>query len=605
MSHVSSPPYRPVYLPGADPVFAFYHPVEDSSGRRQAIVMCTPFGWREVSSYRGLRDWAVRLAERGYPTLRMDLPSTGDSGGSPLDPARLQAWTQATCVAARWVRASAGCDRVVAIGISVGGLVACRSIVAGAPIDEVILWAVPSAGRTSVREMRAFLMRLDTDCSDVQPPDDSAPGAVAAGFMISAETMRALNDLDLTALTFPHGRPSRALLVGRDDFEVDTRLRGHLEQEGIQVTVARGEGYGTIMTGAERASAPTDLFAPIEAWLEDSPTNPSAPALLGGRSPPEPLIHPAATSVELSVGGSPIRETPMTIDQPFGRLFGILAEPAGGRAADLCAVFLNAGAIRHIGPNRMWVEAGRRWATRGVRTLRLDLEGLGDADGDWPGDLAGLYSQDRVSQTLAAIDELTARGLGQRVMLVGLCSGAHWSFHAALLDERVVAAVMLNPAAIFWEPSLLTLRAFRRRASRSSWRRALHRGVPLTQIAAVGAQMPTVLAELARGSRERSRKLDRALDELARAGKNVTFAFSSNQPLWHEFGREGRLDREQRRENVTFEMLPGTDHLLRPLHAQRQAHAALDGALERELRRIPERPFTGLGRAAARSDGGP
>jgi alpha/beta superfamily hydrolase len=30
----------------------------------------------------------------------------------------------------------------------------------------------------------------------------------------------------------------------------------------------------------------------------------------------------------------------------------------------------------------MWVEASRRWAALGVATLRIDLEGIGDADGD-------------------------------------------------------------------------------------------------------------------------------------------------------------------------------------------------------------------------------
>jgi hypothetical protein len=371
---------------------------------------------------------------------------------------------------------------------------------------------------------------------------------------------------------------------GRD--EAGQRQRGVVDVLRRD-TVARGEASSAMMASAERASPRTDLFAPIEQWLEDSPIDSPAPA--GGRAPsaPEPRACRASTSVELIFDGSPIRERPLTIDQPFGKLFGILAEPASDQAADLCVVFLNAGEIRHIGPNRMWVEAGRRWASRGLRTLRLDLEGLGDADGDWSGDLAGLYGYDRVNQTLAAVDELTASGLGRRVILVGLCSGAYWSFHGALLDERVVAAVMLNPAAIFSEPSLTTLRAFRRRVSRSSWRKARRWGVKLTQIVSVSAQVPTAVAELGRGSRERGRKLDQALDQLALAGKNVTFAFSSNEPLWHELRREGRLDREQRRENVVFEELPGTDHVLRPLQAQRQAHAVLDRAVERELHRSP------------------
>ena len=45
-------------------------------------------------------------------------------------------------------------------------------------------------------------------------------------------------------------------------------------------------------------------------------------------------------------------------------------------------MLLNSGAVRRIGPQRMWVEAARRWAALGVPTLRFDVVGVGDSDGD-------------------------------------------------------------------------------------------------------------------------------------------------------------------------------------------------------------------------------
>jgi len=55
--------------------------------------MCPPFGWEEMCSHRSRRAWALMLASLGYPTARLDLPSTGNSGGVPSDPNRLDAWT--------------------------------------------------------------------------------------------------------------------------------------------------------------------------------------------------------------------------------------------------------------------------------------------------------------------------------------------------------------------------------------------------------------------------------------------------------------------------------------------------------------------------------
>jgi len=58
-------------------------------------------------------------------------------------------------------------------------------------------------------------------------------------------------------------------------------------------------------------------------------------------------------------------------------LSGVLTEPLGSGEGVLCAILLNAGAVRRIGHHRMWVEVARRWAARGVPTLRLDVVGVG------------------------------------------------------------------------------------------------------------------------------------------------------------------------------------------------------------------------------------
>ena len=54
-----------------------------------------PFGWDELSAHRSLRAWAGALASAGHTALRMDLPGTGDSGGSANEPGLVSTWCSA------------------------------------------------------------------------------------------------------------------------------------------------------------------------------------------------------------------------------------------------------------------------------------------------------------------------------------------------------------------------------------------------------------------------------------------------------------------------------------------------------------------------------
>src|SRR5258708_1810551 len=224
-------------------------------------------------------------------------------------------------------------------------------------------------------------------------------------------------------------RPRRTSRVRRGQ-------RAALERSGVQLAVAAGPGYGSMITAPQQSRQPLEVFATVQSWLAAAPArSPGAEALPGISS---------SSSLTLEVGDSEIRETPIASSHPEGGLVGGPAEPMQARS--LCAVFLNAGALRHIGQNRMWVEAARRWASRGIPTLRVDLTGIGDADGD-ANALArdqGFYVPRYIGQTHAVLAALAERGLPERFVLAGLCSGAYWSFHAPLEHERVTSPCLLT-----------------------------------------------------------------------------------------------------------------------------------------------------------------
>ena len=161
-----------------------------------------------MCSYRPRRHWAAALAQAGFPTARITFPGAGDSGGKPTDPARFSAWSAAVASSAAWLRDATGATRIAAIGIGLGGFVLCHAVAEQAPIDDLVLWAVPARGRMLVRELRAQAGVIDGEHShDRDGNRVLADGALeAVGFLLSAETIQTLEALDLTALELPEFR---------------------------------------------------------------------------------------------------------------------------------------------------------------------------------------------------------------------------------------------------------------------------------------------------------------------------------------------------------------------------------------------------------------
>jgi pimeloyl-ACP methyl ester carboxylesterase len=571
-----------------DPVHAILHlPPADGFRNDTAVLMCPPFGWEEMCSHRGRRSWAVTLAGFGYPTARLDLPSTGNSGGSPSDPGRLEAWTDAVAAAAQWLRESTGAARVAAIGIGLGGMLAVRAFADGAEIDDLVLWAVPAKGRLLVREMRAY-----AGVVAARRPEDSRPETLAygdlelTGFLLSAETARALGELELTSLTLPDARGSRVLMLGRDGLAVDAGLRAHLEHAGATVTAEDTDDYAAFMESPQESRTPVQTIANTISWLDEGPAGVPRPA---DTTTPAPPTRPPA--MKLLYGGNPIQETPISFGGELDGLFGVLSESTGADRAPVCAVLLNGGALRHIGPSRTWVEIARRWAARGVPTVRIDMPGIGESDGDArePVPDASFYTPQRTEQTLAILDRLAERGLPDRFVLGGLCSGAYWSLHAALADHRVRGALMINLYSVIWSAELVaerdtkeSLGALRGRA----WRRLVNRDLTAAQAkTALAAIRPSQLRSSAGNPVERSQReeIERAFDRLRDQGTHGLMLFSREEGLYDQLVRLGFLERIDQWPNLSIEQLPTSDHMFRAIWLQHHVHGLLDAALERVL----------------------
>jgi alpha-beta hydrolase superfamily lysophospholipase len=585
---------RPLFLPtAAGAVFGMLHePAPSGAALRRSILLVPPWGWEEVASHRERRAWAMHLADAGYRVLRIDLPGTGDSSGAPSDAGLADAWVAAVDRSARWLRGEQTDGLVAAIGLGVGGLMASCALAAGAPIDELVLWGAPVRGRSFVREARAFGL-LQSRAYGMDEVAGLPQGAIeAAGFVLSAETAAGIGKLDASAAS--PGPLRRALILARDGIQPAPALSEHLEAEGVTVTAASGQGWAAMCVHPEKFSPPRLVFAAVDEWF-------------GAAGGPAPALDAKASASRVADApprwrGDGFAEEAFLLDDAGGSLFGVLATPVDGRTR-LCAIFLNAGAVRHIGPNRMWVEAARRWAALGVSTLRIDVEGIGESGGDDARyrNVAEFYRPDverQVRRFLALLDD---RWPARPRVLIGLCAGGYWAAQVAAADPAVSSAVLVNAGALVWDGGLLDRRRARglarlRRAG--GWRQMVEAGVSIQRVALlVGALAGNARRSATRGlaraaararGRARPDRFQELFGTLARNGTETVIAFSGDEPLAWELEEDGVADAARHVPNIRFVDLPGADHTLRPIGAQAALQQLLDAEISAALKRAPE-----------------
>lgn len=580
---------HPLYLATRpDPVFVTVHLPDSIRAGTAGVVVCPPFGWDEICTCRTRRAWANALAEAGFPALRLDLPGTGDSPGSPRDGDRLSAWTAAVGGAADWLRQEIGCGRITGLGIGFGGMMAWLAAARGAPIDDLALWAVPMQGRRLLRETRASAdLSIDYGVEGAPAPQNSPSSPDdgdlldEAGLITTKETVDAIASLDLTKLALPNPSGRRVLLFERPGVAADKRLRDHVESTGAAVTTAPGDSYGAMMRYARFAEVPTTAITESISWLRADGFRTKAPALAAVTSSRVRSFH----AIEFLHDGVAVRERSFSIQFEWGRLSGVISEPVGVPTGGVSAVLLNNGSDRRIGPNRMWVETARRWAARGVPTVRFDQRGIGDSDGgeNYYLDIERFYDARATDEVIAILDYLEGCGLPDRFALVGFCSSAYYSFQAALVDERVLGAFMIN-APFFY-------RAWWDMHVPNGWVSARkHRQDDPWFIAWGLSTLKGMLRALIHSRRLllRARRLapdrvDAALKHLSDQGTEVLLMFKPDAHLYHEILEDRHFDRIAQLPNVTLARIPGCDVRFRPLALQRFVSDELDRALTRTL----------------------
>jgi pimeloyl-ACP methyl ester carboxylesterase len=193
-------------------------------------------GEEYIRFHRAYRLLSDRLAAAGYPVLRFDLFSCGDSSGE-ADEAGVSQWCTDIAAAVAEAKRRGHVKTICLVGLRLGGSLA---VIVGAEkgdIDGMVLWDPIASGQDYLGELARSHQRM-LQYAHVRPNrrwvKDKGLHAERLGFPLTASMCLDLEELNLLAI---EQRPAgHILVVNSNERAFQGRLREHLEGTGASLT---------------------------------------------------------------------------------------------------------------------------------------------------------------------------------------------------------------------------------------------------------------------------------------------------------------------------------------------------------------------------------
>ncbi len=132
-------------------------------------------------------------------------------------------------------------------------------------------------------------------------------------------------------------------------------------------------------------------------------------------------------------------------------LVGVVSEPSQSQDKPFM-IILNSGLVHRPGPFRMNTELSRFLAKHGYGSFRFDLSGVGDSERQAQDSM--VYKDRNLSDIGEAIDFVKEMVKPNKIIIMGLCTGADLAHKAAVKFEAVSGAALLDgygyPTAKFY-----------------------------------------------------------------------------------------------------------------------------------------------------------
>ncbi len=404
--------------------------------RSTAVLFLSPWGLEEMCSHKFFRLMAEHFADIGVASLRFDYPQTGDALDT-AEPATLDLWERYVHTAADRLKELSGCDRVMIVGQGLGAALGQRAASAIEGVDGIVMLGPVLNGRAYLRELSAWskFINYHLGLSDKDLPEGNV---VIAGLVMPDAVAAEVSKIKLSAPD--RTAAPRYLILERPARVEDTGFADNLRALGAMVEQKAFDGYDELVTDPVFSKMPLSTVHFLAQWMQANT-----------------VIDPAAirsvTAIEpQALKSDGFEEIPVRFGE-FDHLIGVVTRPLGSVAGN-AVLFLSTAYDRHCGWGRTNVDMARSLARQGVASLRFDSANAGDSPPrpDAPDQI--LYSATQNEDARAALDVLEQFAPGP-MMTVGRCSGGYLALRATVDDERLKAAVSINPFVYYWDPKVV------------------------------------------------------------------------------------------------------------------------------------------------------
>lgn len=409
------------------------------------VIICPPIGVEYMSTYRSMRYAADYFALSGIPAIRFDYHGTGDSSGLNEDDNRLEDWLWSIEEATVQLKLLTGCGHVGLFGLRIGGTLA--SIVATKiHLSFLVLWAAPESGHKYIREVKMAQMAGVSQAHTLVNDQFIEAG----GAIYYPQTVNDLTEIELCKLV---PDVDRVLIVPRDDLNIKNNLRDSWTEAGIEVEQKEFKGSADMLLSGYIAVVPHESIMSIVNWVNEN----EAISLQDNKllSLPDLRSSVLIEHYHDKENNSKyfVKETIVRYGEA-GQCFGILTEPAETINSALPIIIIaNSGVTHRVGPSRLYVLLARQLCELGFRCFRIDMSGIGDSVVADRAKENLEYINTSSEEILAAIQALSSNYLDFKYVVMGLCSGAYFSFHASIDLENIdiCECVLINPLTFYWE----------------------------------------------------------------------------------------------------------------------------------------------------------